>query len=229
LARIAGVNVPLNKRVEVGLTYVYGIGRPTSNRVLSQLGIDPNTQVRDLSEGEVAQLRDVIDNELTVDFRAVTDRATPVNLTQHSYFNLAGKGDVLSHHLWLDAAHYTPVGPGLIPVGEIAPVAGTDFDFRTARPIRREAGGGQVEYDHNWCLARSRQPLRRVARTAGRSSPTASATGTAVMPRRGVDGFRVAPWGQNVRGKKSDVRCTTSRGHSALTCGPLISDLTRAG
>jgi small subunit ribosomal protein S13 len=67
MARIAGVNIPLNKRVEVGLTYVYGIGRPTSNRLLSQLSIDPDTQVRNLSEGEVAQLRDLIDNELTVE------------------------------------------------------------------------------------------------------------------------------------------------------------------
>ena len=53
MARIAGVNIPLNKRVEVGLTYVYGIGRPTSNRLLSQLEISPDTQVRNLTEDEV--------------------------------------------------------------------------------------------------------------------------------------------------------------------------------
>jgi small subunit ribosomal protein S13 len=67
MARIAGVNIPLNKRVEVGLTYVYGIGRPTSNRLLSQLEISPDTQVRNLTEDEVARLRDLIDNELTVE------------------------------------------------------------------------------------------------------------------------------------------------------------------
>ena len=67
MARIAGVNIPLNKRVEVGLTYVYGIGRPTSNRLLSQLDISPDTQVRNLTEDEVARLRDLIDNELTVE------------------------------------------------------------------------------------------------------------------------------------------------------------------
>ncbi len=67
MARIAGVNIPLNKRVEIGLTYIYGVGRPTSNEVLAKLGIDPNRYVRDLTDGEVAQLRDVIDNELTVE------------------------------------------------------------------------------------------------------------------------------------------------------------------
>jgi small subunit ribosomal protein S13 len=67
MARIAGVNIPLNKRVEVGLTYVYGIGRPTANRLLSELGISPDTEVRDLTEDEVARLRDLIDREATVE------------------------------------------------------------------------------------------------------------------------------------------------------------------
>ena len=67
MARIAGVNIPLNKRVEIGLTYIYGVGRPTSIEVLTKLGIDPNRYVRDLTDGEVSQLRDVIDNELMVE------------------------------------------------------------------------------------------------------------------------------------------------------------------
>jgi small subunit ribosomal protein S13 len=67
MARIAGVNIPLNKRVEVGLTYVYGIGRPTANRLLSELDIAPDTQVRNLTEDEVARLRDLIDNDLAVE------------------------------------------------------------------------------------------------------------------------------------------------------------------
>ena len=65
MARIAGVNIPLNKRVEVGLTYIYGVGRSTSNQLLAQLGISPDTYVRDLTEDEVAKLRDSIDNDLT--------------------------------------------------------------------------------------------------------------------------------------------------------------------
>ena len=67
MARIAGINIPLNKRVEVGLTYIYGIGRSTSNVVLDRTGVSPDTYVRDLTEDEVRKLRDAIDNELTVE------------------------------------------------------------------------------------------------------------------------------------------------------------------
>ncbi len=82
MARIAGVNIPLNKRVEVGLTYVYGIGRPTSNRLLSQLDISPDTQVRNLTEDEVARLRDLIDNELTVEGDLRRERSQNVKRLQ---------------------------------------------------------------------------------------------------------------------------------------------------
>jgi small subunit ribosomal protein S13 len=67
MARIAGVNLPLNKRVEIGLTYIYGIGRPTSNKLLGETGISTDTYVRDLTEEEVGKLRDAIDQELTVE------------------------------------------------------------------------------------------------------------------------------------------------------------------
>jgi small subunit ribosomal protein S13 len=67
MARIAGVNIPLNKRVEVGLTYIYGVGRSTSNQLLAQIGISPDTYVRDLTDDEVAKLRDAIDDDLTVE------------------------------------------------------------------------------------------------------------------------------------------------------------------
>jgi small subunit ribosomal protein S13 len=66
MARIAGVNVPLNKRVEVGLTYIYGIGRSMSNKLLSDAGISPDTYVRDLTEDEVSKLRDAVEG-LTVE------------------------------------------------------------------------------------------------------------------------------------------------------------------
>src|ERR1700680_5230197 len=62
VARIAGVNLPLNKRSEIGLTYIYGIGRSSSNKILSQVGVSPDTYVRDLTEDEVAKLRDAIDD-----------------------------------------------------------------------------------------------------------------------------------------------------------------------
>jgi small subunit ribosomal protein S13 len=67
MARIAGVNLPLNKRVEIGLTYIYGVGRPTANKLLSKTEISTDTYVRDLTEEEVAKLRDAIDQELTVE------------------------------------------------------------------------------------------------------------------------------------------------------------------
>ncbi|MGA2756267.1 MAG: 30S ribosomal protein S13 [Solirubrobacteraceae bacterium] len=67
MARIAGVNLPLNKRVEIGLTYIYGIGRPTSNKLLGETGVSADTYVRDLTEEEVGKLRDAIDQELTVE------------------------------------------------------------------------------------------------------------------------------------------------------------------
>jgi small subunit ribosomal protein S13 len=67
MARISGVNIPLNKRVEIGLTYIYGIGRPTSNRLIAEIGIEPDRKVRDLTEEEVVKLRDLIDNSVVVE------------------------------------------------------------------------------------------------------------------------------------------------------------------
>jgi small subunit ribosomal protein S13 len=67
MARIAGINIPLNKRTEVGLTYIYGVGPSQSRRMLAQAGVDPNTYVRDLTEDEVRKLRDAIDQNLTVE------------------------------------------------------------------------------------------------------------------------------------------------------------------
>jgi len=67
MARIAGVNIPLNKRVEIGLTYVYGIGRPTANKLLGEVGVSPDTYVRNLTDDEIVKLRDAIDQSLTVE------------------------------------------------------------------------------------------------------------------------------------------------------------------
>jgi small subunit ribosomal protein S13 len=67
MARIAGINIPLNKRVEVGLTYIYGIGRSTAQGVLEEADVSPDTYVRDLTDDEVLKLREVIDNELMVE------------------------------------------------------------------------------------------------------------------------------------------------------------------
>ena len=67
MARIAGINIPLNKRVEIGLTYIYGIGQPLSQKLLAEVGVSPDTYVRDLTDDEVVKLREAIDRDLTVE------------------------------------------------------------------------------------------------------------------------------------------------------------------
>jgi small subunit ribosomal protein S13 len=62
MARIAGVNIPLNKRAEIGLTYVYGIGRSAANRILAETGVDPDTQIKDLTEDEIVKLREAVES-----------------------------------------------------------------------------------------------------------------------------------------------------------------------
>jgi small subunit ribosomal protein S13 len=82
MARIAGVNLPLNKRSEIGLTYIYGIGRSTANRVLGEAGISPDTYIRDLTDDEVTRLRDQIDRSLMVEGDLRRERSQDIKRLQ---------------------------------------------------------------------------------------------------------------------------------------------------
>jgi aldose 1-epimerase len=118
------------------------------------------------------------DNALKLEYTATTDQDTVVNLTQHSYFNLAGKGDILNHQVRMPADKFTPVDSTLIPTGELKLVDGTPFDFRTPTAIgarinqddeQLKFGGG---YDHNWVINKPMGQLGLMARvyepTSGR-------------------------------------------------------------
>jgi aldose 1-epimerase len=100
----------------------------------------------------------LVTGDLRIEYRATTDKDTVVNLTNHSYFNLAGQGDIVNHQLTLHASRFTPVDAGLIPTGELKSVESTPFDFRKATTVGARIGADDEQlhlghgYDHNWVL-----------------------------------------------------------------------------
>jgi aldose 1-epimerase len=134
---------------------------------------------KDGEEGYPGNLRTTVkftltdDDELTIDYDAETDKATPVNLTNHSYFNLTGDvaNTILNHTLMIAADRYTPVDNGLIPTGELAAVKGTPFDFTSAQKIGARIGSVKGGYDHNFVLNKGvGGSLQKVAELADSAS-----------------------------------------------------------
>ncbi len=123
-------------------------------------------------------------NEVHIAYEATTDKATPVNLTQHTYFNLAGRGDVLAHVLTLHADRFTPVDSTLIPTGELAPVAGTPFDFTTPHAVGERIGAEHQQlrfgggYDHTFVLTRSDTGIPRAAARSKCEPPSPACSST---------------------------------------------------
>jgi len=105
------------------------------------------------------------DNELTIEYNAETDKPTPINLTNHSYFNLTGdvNNNILDHILMINADHYTPVDSTLIPTGEIKSVKGTPFDFTKPGEIGSRINEVKGGYDHNFVLNKKDNSLQLVA------------------------------------------------------------------
>lgn len=170
-------HVPVNNGANSLHGGIYGFDKRVWTAKEIEGGIELHYLSQDGEEGYPGNLTTTVryrvtdGNELKIEYHATTDKPTVVNLTNHSYFNLAGQGEglILNHRVTIDSDRFTPVDAGLIPTGELRPVAGTPFDFRQpfeigarieSRDEQIQLGGG---YDHNFVLNHPEKGMRLAA------------------------------------------------------------------
>jgi aldose 1-epimerase len=155
--------------------------------------------------------------QFVIEFAAETDAPTLCNLAAHSYYNLddGGRTDVLDHLVQIEAEAYLPADAEFIPTGDIAPVEGTDQDFRMLRTIRNSVGASHRPYDNNFCLSDARVPLRRVVTVRGARSGVEMQVWTTEPGVQFYDGKNV---GRDVPGLEG----VTYAAHAGLCLEPQI-------
>lgn len=141
---------------------------------------------------------------LSVELSATCDEPTLCNLAHHSYFNLddGGTTDILDHRLMIAASAYLPVDEEMIPTGVVEPVEGTEFDFLLPRPVRSDSEAAQLTYDHNFCLAAARGPLRQAAWVQGAHSGVEMEVWTTEPGIQFYAGHKVAPKVDGLGGRR---------------------------
>jgi aldose 1-epimerase len=173
-------------------------------------GVELTYLSKDGEEGYPGNLTAVVtytladDNRLRIHYTATTDKPTVINLTNHSYFNLRGDGDILGHLVTINADRFTPMDAGLIPTGELKSVEGTPFDFRkaTAAGARINQNDPQLKigkgYDMNWVLNRTGKGLEMAARV---EEPTTGRTLEVYTDQPGVQFYTGNFLNGSVKGK----------------------------
>ena len=155
-------------------------------------------------------------NDLKIDYRAITDRTTILNITNHAYFNLAANPNktINNHLLTINADDYTPVDASLVPTGAVVPVQGTPFDFRKPKPVGKDIDRDEEQlnygngFDHNFVLGNAQiDELKPAARV---EEPTSGRTLTVLTTEPGLQFFT----GEIFSGEKSDNRDNRSRGEA---------------